>query len=197
MPPCSWNTARPLLLVSALAATSLLGACKADQAPAATAAAPPAPVAAQSAKPELGSFGFDVSGMDRSIKPGDDFFAYANGTWVAKTEIPADRSSYGSFTVLAERAAKRTRSIIEEAAANQSAGGDTRKIGDFYTELVREWFQAFAMNAGVCLHLELLYGENSHHIAEASFKSLARALRAAAVVDDRLKGQVASTKGSL
>ena len=76
--------------------------------------------------------------------------------------------------------------------------GFTRdKVGVVDTELFKEFFHAFAMNAGVCLHLELLYGENSHHIAEASFKSLARALRAAAVVDDRLKGQVASTKGSL
>ncbi len=71
------------------------------------------------------------------------------------------------------------------------------KVGVVDTELFKEFFHAFAMNAGVCLHLELLYGENSHHIAEASFKSLARALRAAAVADDRLKGQVASTKGSL
>jgi imidazoleglycerol-phosphate dehydratase len=71
------------------------------------------------------------------------------------------------------------------------------KVGVVDTELFKEFFQAFAMNAGVCLHLELLYGENSHHIAEASFKALARALRTAAVVDDRLQGQVASTKGSL
>jgi imidazoleglycerol-phosphate dehydratase len=71
------------------------------------------------------------------------------------------------------------------------------KVGQVDTELFKEFFQAFAMNAGVCLHLELLYGENSHHIAEASFKSLARALRAAATIDPRLKGQVASTKGSL
>ena len=76
--------------------------------------------------------------------------------------------------------------------------GFTRdKVGQVDTELFKEFFHAFAMNAGICLHLELLYGENSHHIAEASFKSLARALRAAAVVDGRLKGQVASTKGSL
>lgn len=76
--------------------------------------------------------------------------------------------------------------------------GFTRdKVGNVDTELFKEFFHAFAMNAGICLHLELLYGENSHHIAEASFKSLARALRAATVVDDRLKGQVASTKGSL
>ena len=76
--------------------------------------------------------------------------------------------------------------------------GFTRdKVGNVDTELFKEFFHAFAMNAGICLHLELLYGENSHHIAEASFKSLARALRAATVVDGRLKGQVASTKGSL
>ena len=76
--------------------------------------------------------------------------------------------------------------------------GFTRdKVGQVDTELFKEFFQAFAMNSGICLHLELLYGENSHHIAEASFKALARALRAAAVVDGRLKGQVASTKGSL
>jgi imidazoleglycerol-phosphate dehydratase len=71
------------------------------------------------------------------------------------------------------------------------------KVGQVDTELFKEFFHAFAMNAGVCLHLELLYGENSHHIAEASFKSLARALRTAAAPDTRLKGHVASTKGSL
>lgn len=71
------------------------------------------------------------------------------------------------------------------------------KVGQVDTELFKEFFHAFAMNSGACVHIELLYGENSHHIAEASFKSLARALRTAAAVDMRLKGQVASTKGSL
>jgi imidazoleglycerol-phosphate dehydratase len=71
------------------------------------------------------------------------------------------------------------------------------KVGVVDTELFKEFFQAFAMNAGVCAHIELLYGENSHHIAEACFKALARALRMAVVRDERLKGQVASTKGSL
>ncbi len=76
--------------------------------------------------------------------------------------------------------------------------GFTRdKVGEVDTELFKEFFHAFAMNSGACVHIELLYGENSHHIAEASFKSLARALRTAAGVDARLKGQVASTKGSL
>jgi imidazoleglycerol-phosphate dehydratase len=71
------------------------------------------------------------------------------------------------------------------------------KVGQVDTELFKEFFHAFAMNSGACVHIELLYGENSHHIAEACFKSLARALRTAAAVDPRLKGQVASTKGSL
>lgn len=76
--------------------------------------------------------------------------------------------------------------------------GFTRdKVGNVDTELFKEFFQAFAMNSGACVHIELLYGENSHHIAEACFKALARALRAAYAVDDRLQGQVASTKGSL
>ena len=71
------------------------------------------------------------------------------------------------------------------------------KIGTFDTELVREWFQAFAMHAGITLHLEVPYGLNAHHVAEASFKALARALREALEIDPRQKGRVPSTKGSL
>ena len=73
----------------------------------------------------------------------------------------------------------------------------TQKIGAFDTELVREFFQAFAINAGVTLHLETLYGENSHHVAESLFKGLARALRRAVAVDPREEGRVPSTKGTL
>jgi len=71
------------------------------------------------------------------------------------------------------------------------------KIGTFDTELVREWFNAFAGNAGVTLHVETLYGENSHHIAESCFKGLARALRVATAIDPRAAGEVPSTKGQL
>jgi imidazoleglycerol-phosphate dehydratase len=71
------------------------------------------------------------------------------------------------------------------------------KIGTFDTELVREWFQAFAMNAGMTLHVETLYGTNDHHISESCFKGLARALRAAVAIDPRAKDEVPSTKGSL
>jgi imidazoleglycerol-phosphate dehydratase len=71
------------------------------------------------------------------------------------------------------------------------------KVGSFDTELVQEWFQAFAMNAGVALHVETLYGSNDHHIAESCFKGLARALRAAVAIDPRAAGEVPSTKGQL
>jgi imidazoleglycerol-phosphate dehydratase len=71
------------------------------------------------------------------------------------------------------------------------------KVGTFDTELVQEWFQAFAMNAGVTLHVETLYGSNDHHVAESCFKGLARTLRAALAIDPRAKDEVPSTKGTL
>ncbi|MEA2983932.1 MAG: imidazoleglycerol-phosphate dehydratase [Alphaproteobacteria bacterium] len=71
------------------------------------------------------------------------------------------------------------------------------KVGTFDTELVQEWFQAFAMNAGITLHAQTLHGTNDHHIAESCFKGLARALRAAVAIDPRAKDEVPSTKGSL
>ena len=72
-----------------------------------------------------------------------------------------------------------------------------QKIGTFDTELVREWFQAFAMNSGITLHIESAYGENAHHIAESCFKALARALRMAIEIDPRQAGVIPSTKGTL
>jgi imidazoleglycerol-phosphate dehydratase len=76
--------------------------------------------------------------------------------------------------------------------------GFTRdKIGEFDTELFKEFHQALAMNLGACVHLETLYGENSHHIAESGFKALARALRVAVELDPKTGGAAASTKGVL
>lgn len=71
------------------------------------------------------------------------------------------------------------------------------KLGDFDTELFKEWFQAFAQSAGATLHVENLYGENNHHIAESCFKGLARALKQAVALDPRQSGQTPSTKGTL
>ncbi len=73
----------------------------------------------------------------------------------------------------------------------------TPKIGTFDTQLVREFFQAFAMHAGITLHIETLYGVNDHHIAESCFKAVARALRTAIAIDPRQSDAVPSTKGVL
>ena len=73
----------------------------------------------------------------------------------------------------------------------------TAKIGTFDTQLVEEWFRAFAFNAGLTLHIETFYGANDHHIAESCFKALARALRQAVAIDPAEAGRVPSTKGVL
>ena len=73
----------------------------------------------------------------------------------------------------------------------------TERVGAFDTQLFKEFHQAFAMNAGACVHLETLYGDNSHHIAESGFKALARALRMAVEIDPKAGGQPVSTKGVL
>ena len=71
------------------------------------------------------------------------------------------------------------------------------KVGDFDTELFKEFFQAFAQNAAITLHIENLYGDNNHHIAETCFKAVARTLRAAVAIDSRQGDRVPSTKGKL
>ncbi len=71
------------------------------------------------------------------------------------------------------------------------------KLGEMDTELFREWFQAFAQNAGITLHVTNVYGENNHHIAETCYKGLARALRAAITIDPGQASRVPSTKGTL
>ncbi|HTG39781.1 M13 family metallopeptidase [Sphingomonas sp.] len=82
---------------------------------------------APAGKPQLGTFGFDVAGMDRSIAPGADFYGHANGTWAANTPIPADKSNYGMFTVLADLSTERTRTLLDEARAKGES-----KIGTAY-----------------------------------------------------------------
>jgi putative endopeptidase len=79
----------------------------------------------------------DTAGMDRSVKPGDNFFAYANGHWLATTEIPADRSTYTTGSMVAELTDRRTVDLIQAAAKTQaSAGSDSRKIGDYYASFM-------------------------------------------------------------
>ena len=103
--------------------------------PAGPAAAEPG-AGAPAERPTYGSFGFDVAGMDRQVAPGDNFYGHANGAWLAKTEIPADRSSYGMFTKLDEDANRVTREIIEQAGKRDDA--ESRKIGDLYASFMDE-----------------------------------------------------------
>ncbi|HEU4698260.1 MAG TPA: M13 family metallopeptidase N-terminal domain-containing protein, partial [Gemmatimonadales bacterium] len=97
-----------------------------------------APLAAQQAAPAAAPAGLDTAGMDRSVRPGDDFYRYANGRWLGRTEIPADRSAWGAFNVAAERAEAQLTGIVRgaAAAAQAPAGSDLRRIGDFYASFL-------------------------------------------------------------
>jgi putative endopeptidase len=84
------------------------------------------------------SVGIDVAGIDRSILPGNDFFRFANGAWLAATEIPPDRAAWGTFSIVAELTQKRTADLIRDAAANGAAGSDARRVGDYYNAFMDE-----------------------------------------------------------
>ncbi len=118
---------RSLLALSLLAATALTSTAIAKT------EAPKAPATPAADKPELGDFGIDLSGMDKTAKPGDDFTKFAGGGWEARTEIPADRASYGMFHVLQDKSLAQTKEILEAAAKTP---GD--KIGDYYASFMDE-----------------------------------------------------------
>ncbi len=83
--------------------------------------------------PELGNFGIDLSSQDSSAQPGDDFFRFANGMWLDNFNLPADRSSYGSFTVLSDRSDQYVRVIIDDlTSAEPAVGSIEQKISDYY-----------------------------------------------------------------
>ncbi len=101
-----------------------------------TPAAGPATMSLES--PRYGTWGFDIAGMDRSARPGDDFYKFASGTWDANTAIPSDRTRYGNFDKLAELSEARTKAIITEAAASKAPDADTVKIGAAYKAFMDE-----------------------------------------------------------
>src|SRR3954471_1613164 len=116
----------PLLFACACASTS--------SSTAGSGAQPPEAAASTKA-----SAGVDLAGMDRSTKPGDDFFRFANGAWYDKTEIPPDRSTFSTFAVLGELTAKRTADLIAEASKGDAPeGSEARKIGDTYASFLDE-----------------------------------------------------------
>ncbi len=97
-------------------------------------ASPGAPTAG--GRPQIGAWGFDTAGMDRSVAPGADFYRYANGRWLATTQIPADKPLYAMFSQLADLSVERTRQILE--AASGAPGSDAQRIGDYYRAFMDE-----------------------------------------------------------
>ena len=88
-------------------------------------------------KPQIGNVGLDLAARNTGVKPGDDFYTYANGSWVDSFTIPPDRSSYGSFTKLVELSEQRVRDIIESASkATAAPGSNSQKVGDFYASFM-------------------------------------------------------------
>ena len=89
--------------------------------------------------PKQETHGINVANMDSAVKPGDNFYLYANGDWIKRTEIPPDRAGIGVFTTLSDLSDKRTAALIEEAAkANAPAGSGARKVGDLYNSYMNE-----------------------------------------------------------
>ena len=124
-------------LIAVLAAGTALAGCATNDAdvlppPAEVAEAPP-PVAAPAPKAAIGTFGFDEAGMDRSVQAGDDFYAFANGTWSKTTQIPADKSNYGAFNVLQDISQQRVRDILDSAKDDPAS-----KIGTSYASFLDE-----------------------------------------------------------
>lgn len=98
-----------------------------------TTVAPPQSAAAEPAgKAELGSFGIELDARDLSVRPGDDFFTYAGGTWYQNFELPADKTRYGAFTKLADRSEAQVKAIIDELSAKTALSGEEKLVADYY-----------------------------------------------------------------
>jgi putative endopeptidase len=118
-----------LARIAAMASVAVLTACAAS-----TSKTPPAAAPIAAPPPPPPKSGLDLSGFDRSVKPQDDLYRFAGGTWLANTEIPADRSNYGSFIILDDKAQDEVRQLIVAASEkpNNPPGSDAQKAGDFY-----------------------------------------------------------------
>ena len=135
-----WPRKTVLVPLAALLACTKAGPEVRAEEPAASPGSPAPSAAVRAAPVEHEKVqGLDVAGMDFAVQPGDDFFAYANGTWIKNTEIPPDRSTYGVSAVLDELTSKRTADLIAETAQGEApAGSEARKIGDYYATFMDE-----------------------------------------------------------
>ncbi len=124
--------------------------------------------------PKPATHGIAVANMDRSVKPGDDFYQYANGAWIKRTEIPPDRGRYGFFSILAELSEKRTAALIEETAkSNAPAGSNARKIADLYNSFMDEAGIEAKGLAPLRLHLDAIAAiRDKRELARALGESL-------------------------
>src|SRR6185503_4636827 len=125
------------IFFGAAAAAALLAACPALAQPAASAASSAAAPDLTKAQ-RLGTWGYDLSARDLSTKPGQDFFLYANGSYLKTLQIPADRTRYGAFDVLNELSQNRMRAVVEKAAADKAATGERAKVGALYRSYMGE-----------------------------------------------------------
>ncbi|GGD53417.1 M13 family metallopeptidase [Lacimicrobium alkaliphilum] len=125
---------RKTLVATMVASALTLGACKENTAEQQTdkAEATVTKASTQSAAPEMGTFGVELSARDESVKPGDDFFMYASGTWYENFQMPADKTRYGAFTALADRSEEQVKAIVEELSVAQNLSGEEKLIADFY-----------------------------------------------------------------
>ncbi|MFU2508530.1 M13 family metallopeptidase [Pseudoalteromonas sp. ASV78] len=119
------------LIAATLAATFLAG-CSQPETTESSAAKTAVATTVSAEKPELGSFGVDLTARNEAVKPGDDFFMYASGTWYDNYVMPADKTRYGAFSGLAERSEERVKEIIEEIAARDDLNAEEQLIADFY-----------------------------------------------------------------
>jgi putative endopeptidase len=124
-------------LFGAVAATAALTFAAADAAEA-PASAGGVSAAALAKAPRMGAWGFDLGGRDTKVRPQDDFYGYANGTYLSKVQIPADRSRFGAFDQLADLSQARMRAVLEKAAADRSGSGETAQIGALYRSFMDE-----------------------------------------------------------
>ena len=119
------------LIAAALAATFITG-CSEPQTTKTDEQQPKVATAAVAEKAELGSFGVDLTARNEAVKPGDDFFMYASGTWYDNYVMPADKTRYGAFSGLAERSEDDVKAIIEEIAARKDLNAEEKLVADFY-----------------------------------------------------------------
>jgi putative endopeptidase len=153
-------------------------------------AADPASTTAPTTAPRFGTWGVDLDGMDRSVKPGDDFFRYANGKWAATTEIPPDKTSFGPFAILRDLSEARVRALLDRWAADKSLkpGSDEAKVAAIYRTFLDEAAAEKLDVKPIQPHLDAIRKAESHaDVARVMARSQAgfgRSLFGAGVGDD-------------